>query len=142
MTAVTIIGNIATEPELRFTPTGKAVASFTIAENQRVKQADGTWADGDSTFWRCSLWDRAAENLVESLTRGTRVIAHGEAKQRSFEAKEGEKRSVIEVTVQEIGPSIRWATTKVERQAANGVAKKPADDPWSTAAPATDEPPF
>jgi single-strand DNA-binding protein len=142
MTAVTIIGNIATEPELRFTATGKAVASFTIAENHRVKQADGTWSDGDSTFWRCSIWDQGAENLVESLTKGTRVIAHGEAKQRSFETSAGEKRSVIEVTVQEIGPSIRWAATKVERRAGNTAAKKPADDPWAVTTPADDAPPF
>ena len=141
MTAITIIGNIASEPEIRFTPTGKAVANFSIAENHRIKQADGTWSDGDSTFWRCQIWDQAAENLVESLTKGTRVIAHGEVKQRSFETKEGEKRSVIEVTVQEIGPSIRWATTRVERRAGNGAAKKPADDPWSVSN-TTEEAPF
>ena len=133
MTAVTIIGNLTDAPELRFTAQGKAVANFTIAESQRVKDADGGWKDGPSTFWRCNMWDTAAENLAESLDRGTRVIAVGEAKQRSFENNAGEKRTVIEVTVTEIGPSLRWATTKVEKAGKGTPKPKPADDPWGSA---------
>jgi single-strand DNA-binding protein len=138
MTAVTIIGNLVDTPELRFTNAGKAVASFTIAESTRVKGSDGTWSDGPSTFWRCSMWDTAAENMTESLTKGMRVIAVGEAKQRQFETKTGETRTVIEVTATEVGPSLKWATAKVERtssKAPHGNAKprnEPPvdDDPW------------
>ena len=145
MTAVTIVGNLVDAPELRFTPQGKAVANFTVAESQRIKDADG-WKDGPSTFWRCSIWDTIAENMTESLVKGQRVIVVGEAKQRSFETKDGEKRTVIEVTATEVGPSLKWATAKVEKTA--GGKPKPAkaadDDPWS-AAPAIgadDEIPF
>jgi single-strand DNA-binding protein len=135
MTAVTIIGNLTAPPELRFTPQGKAVASFTVAESQRVKNADGSWSDGDSTFWRCSVWDTAAENMTESLDKGQRVIVVGEAKQRSFETREGEKRTVIEVTVSEVGPSLRWATAKPQKTSGGAKApKKPVeDDPWGGA---------
>jgi single-strand DNA-binding protein len=151
MTAVTIVGNLVDAPELRFTPQGKAVANFTVAESQRIKDADG-WKDGPSTFWRCSIWDTIAENMTESLVKGQRVIVVGEAKQRSFETKDGEKRTVIEVTATEVGPSLRWATARVERTTRNGsqsnakaqTAIPPMDDPWS-AAPAIgsdDEIPF
>lgn len=147
MTQVTIIGNLTDAPELRFTATGKAVVGFTVAESQRVKNADGGWKDGDSTFWRCTLWDSAAENMAESLAKGQRVIVVGEAKQRSFETRDGEKRTVIEVTASEVGPSLRWATAKVEKTS-SGKPKpsKPAeDDPWGSA-PAVgvndDQPPF
>jgi single-strand DNA-binding protein len=136
MTQVTIIGNLTEAPELRFTNSGKAVAGFTIAESSRVKGADGTWADGPSTFWRCSLWDSAAENMTESLVKGQRVIAVGEAKQRSFETKAGESRTVIEVTVSEVGPSLRWATAKVEK--ATGTAPRSNAKP-RTPAPAVDD---
>jgi len=146
MTAVTIIGNIASDIDLRFTNSGKPVANFSIAENNRVKQADGTWKDGDPTFWRCSVWDTAAENLTESLTKGTRVIAHGEVKQRTYDAKDGTQKTVMEVTVTEIGPSLRWAVGKVERRAGNGNGHKvaatvAADDPWGTGG-TDDAPPF
>jgi len=137
MTNVTIIGNLTDAPELRFTAAGKAVANFTVAESSRVKDGD-TWKDGPTTYWRCSLWDSAAENLAESLTKGQRVILSGEAKQRSFETNSGEKRTVIEVTVSEIGPSLRWATAKVER---SGGTVKPKDDPWAST-PATEDAPF
>ena len=144
MTAVTIVGNLVDAPELRFTPQGKAVANFTVAESQRIKDADG-WKDGPSTFWRCSIWDTIAENMTESLVKGQRVIVVGEAKQRSFETKDGEKRTVIEVTATEVGPSLKWATAKVQKTAGGSKpAPKPADDPWS-AAPAIgsdDEIPF
>ena len=153
MTAVTIIGNLVDAPELRFTAQGKAVASFTVAESQRVKTQDG-WKDGDSTFWRCSIWDAQAENMAESLTKGLRVSVVGEAKQRSFETREGEKRTVIEVTATEVGPSMRWATAKVEKTGGKGAgfASKPKNDttavddtdPWGSAPQigSDDSPPF
>jgi single-strand DNA-binding protein len=144
MTAVTIIGNIASDIDLRFTNGGKAVANFSIAENNRVKR-DGEWVDGEPTFWRCSLWDSAAENLVESLTKGQRVIAHGEAKQRTYDAKDGTQKTVIEVTVTEIGASLRWAVAKVDKRAGNGNGHKvsaaaAASDPWGVGDP--DSAPF
>ena len=153
MTNVTIIGNLTADPELRFTNTAKAVVSFTVAESQRVRGGDGGWKDGDSTFWRCTLWDSAAENLAESLHKGQRVIVVGEAKQRSFETRDGEKRTVIEVTASEVGPSLRWAVAKVEKTSGNGPrtvsqTQNPSGngddaDPWGTAAHnADDEIPF
>lgn len=151
MTQITIIGNLVAAPELRFTPQGKAVASFTVAESKRVKGADGSWTDGDSTFWRCSLWDAPAENMAESLDKGQRVIVVGEVKQRSFETREGEKRTVFEVTALEVGPSLKWAVCRPEKTTAkpsgfNAAARKPdpvADDPWSSSATVSDdEPPF
>ena len=152
MTSITIIGNLVADPELKFTAQGKAVASFTVAESKRVKNQDGTWGDGESTFWRCSIWDAPAENMTESLHKGQRVIVVGEVKQRSFETNAGEKRSVFEVTAQEVGPSLKWAVAKVEKTAAkpSGFASKASkpvsapDDPWGSA-PAigdSDEPPF
>ena len=141
MTNVTIIGNLTDAPELRFTAQGKAVANFTVAESQRIKDADGTWKDGPSTFWRVSIWDTIAENLAESLNKGQRVIVVGEAKQRSFETNAGEKRTVIEVTASDVGPSLRWATATVVKASGKasgfnaGGAKKaaPQDDPWGNA---------
>ena len=132
MTAVTIIGNLTADVELRYTAQGKAVAGFTVAESKRVKDADGGWKDGDSTFWRCSLWDAAAENMAESLSKGMRVIVVGEVAQRSYETNAGEKRTVMEVTAQEVGPSLKWSTAKVEKTGAP--KSKPAqDDPWNAA---------
>lgn len=153
MTHVTIVGNLVADPELRFTPQGKAVAGFTVAVSHRVPDGNGGWKDSDSTFWRCSIWDTQAENMAESLHKGQRVIVVGEAKQRSFETRDGEKRTVIEVTATEVGPSLRWQTAKVERTAAkpSGFASKPRtpagavddSDPWgSTAQNDTDEIPF
>lgn len=142
MSYLTIIGNLTADPEIRFTPQGKAVANFTIAEPHRIK-VNGEWKDGQSTFWNCQLWDTAAENLAESLKRGQRVIAYGEAKQRSYETNDGQKRTVIEVTVSEIGPSLRWATAKVERTAKTGPRpSQPADDPWASAPQDDDTAPF
>lgn len=145
MTQVTIIGNLTDAPELRFTAQGKAVANFTVAESKRVKDGSGNWSDGPSSFYRCSLWDGAAENMAESLTKGLRVIVVGELSQRSFETNTGEKRTVFEVTATEVGPSVKWATCKVEKSGGKPSGFKPPkveDDPWGSA-PATggDEPP-
>lgn len=139
MTQVTIVGNLTADPELRFTPAGKPVANFTVAESKRVKDGDG-WKDGPTTFFRCSLWDTPAENMTESLTRGQRVIVVGEIAQRSYETQQGEKRSVFEVTAQEVGPSLKWATAKVEKAGAKPPPKV-EDDPWATE-PAMGEVPF
>lgn len=136
MTNVTIVGNLVDAPELRFTSGGQAVASFTIAENKRVKDGD-EWKDGAPTFWRCNIWREAAEDAAESLVKGLRVIAFGEVAQRSFETCEGEKRMVTEVTVSELGPSLRYATAKVLKSGGSK-PKPPADDPWG-AAPAAGE---
>lgn len=120
-TVITIIGNLTGEPELRFTPSGAAVANFTIASTPRFfdRQAND-WKDGETLFMRCSLWREAAENVAESLQKGMRVIAQGRMKSRSFETKEGDRRTVIELDVDEIGPSLRFATTKVARQSRGG----------------------
>ena len=113
---VTVIGNLTDDPELRFTPSGQAVASFTVASSTRVRDAQtNEWKDGDTTFLRCSVWRQYAENVAESLTRGTRVIVNGRLKQRSYETKEGEKRTVYEVDVDEVGPALRYATAKITK---------------------------
>jgi single-strand DNA-binding protein len=115
-TLITVIGNLTNDPELRFTPSGAAVASFTVASTPRImdKQTN-EWKDGDALFLRCSIWRQAAENVAESLTRGMRVVVQGRLKQRSFETKEGEKRTVIELDVEEVGPSLKYATAKVNK---------------------------
>ena len=120
-TVITIIGNCVADPELRFTPSGAAVANFTIASTPRFfdRQAND-WKDGETLFMRCSLWREAAENVAESLQKGMRVIAQGRMKSRSFETKEGDRRTVIELDVDEIGPSLRFATAKVARQSRSG----------------------
>jgi single-strand DNA-binding protein len=158
-TVITVVGNLTADPELRFTPSGAAVASLTIASTPRTyDRASGEWKDGEALFLRCSVWRQAAENVAESLQRGMRVVAQGRLKQRSFETREGEKRTVVEMDIDEIGPSLRYATAKVNKTqrgssggggfgASGGAAAAPADDPWSTAPPAgsggfTDEPPF
>src|SRR3954468_8549558 len=103
---ITVVGNLTDDPELRFTPNGAAVASFTVASTPRIlDKATNEWKDGDALFLRCSVWRQAAENVAESLQRGARVIVTGRLKQRSFETKEGEKRTVVEVEVDEVGPS-------------------------------------
>ena len=113
MTRIAIVGNLTADPELKFTQSGAAVASFTIADTPRIyDKTSGEFKDGETTFWRCTAWRDIAENLAESLSRGTRVVAYGETKTRSFESNSGEKRSVTEVTVEEIGPSLRYATAK------------------------------
>jgi single-strand DNA-binding protein len=158
---VTVVGNLTNDPELRFTPSGAAVASFTVASTPRIlDKATNEWKDGDALFLRCSVWRQAAENVAESLTRGARVMVTGRLKQRSYETKEGEKRTVVELEVDEVGPSLRYATAKVTKASRGGgggggggfSGGAPSggapidDDPWATPAPSgggmTDEPPF
>ncbi len=165
-TVITVVGNLTDDPELRFTPSGAAVANFTVASTPRTfDRASGEWKDGEALFLRCSIWRQAAENVAESLQRGMRVVVQGRLRQRSYETKEGEKRTVIECEVDEIGPSLRYATAKVTKtsrgsgQGGGGgfgggnAANPPADDPWSTGGSAggwgapgvgggSDEPPF
>ena len=160
-TTITMIGNLVDDPELRFTPSGAAVAKFRVASTPRyLDKTTNEWKDGESLFLQCQIWRQAAENVAESLTKGMRVILSGRLKQRSYETKEGEKRTVFEVEVDEVGPSLRNATAKVtrtQRAAGSGGAAAPAavtfnDDPWAaaTTSPAgggwgtstTDEPPF
>jgi len=120
-TTLTIVGNLTADPELRFTPSGAAVASFTVAATPRVyDKSTGEWSDGDALFMRCSIWRQAAENVSESLKRGARVIVTGRLSQRSYETKEGEKRTVVELTVDEIGPSLRYAQANVRRVERSG----------------------
>jgi single-strand DNA-binding protein len=168
-TILTVVGNLTADPELRFTPSGAAVANFTVASTPRMfDRQTNEWKDGEALFLRCNIWREAAENVAESLTRGSRVIVQGRLKQRSFETREGEKRTVVELEVDEIGPSLRYATAKVNKAsrsggggggfgsggggsrgggaAGGGEAKQ--DDPWGSA-PASgsfsggdDEPPF
>jgi single-strand DNA-binding protein len=115
-TTITVIGNLTTDPELRFTPSGTAVANFTVASTPRqLDKQSGEWRDGDPMFLRCAVWKQYAENVSESLVRGSRVIVHGRLKQRSYETREGEKRTVTELDVDEVGPSLRYATAKVNR---------------------------
>lgn len=167
-TTITVVGNLTADPELRFTPSGAAVANFTVASTPRIyDRQSGEWKDGEALFLRCNIWREAAENVAESLTRGSRVIVQGRLKQRSFETREGEKRTVFEVEVDEIGPSLRYATAKVNKVSRSGgggggfggggsrqaPAQSPSntgtgDDPWGSA-PASgsfgggdDEPPF
>jgi len=153
-TTLTIIGNLTTDPELRFTPNGDAVANFTIASTPRTfDKRSNEWKDGETLFMRASVWREAAENVAESLTKGARVIASGFLKSRSYD-KDGDKRTVIEFEVQEIGPSLKTATAKVNRTQRNGNSggfgnqAQPSgfgqstaqEDPWAT--PQTTEPPF
>ena len=120
-TIITVIGNITGDPELRFTPSGAAVANFTVASTPRqFDRQSNEWKDGETLFMRCSVWRDAAENVAESLQRGTRVIVSGRLKSRSYETKEGEKRTVVEMEVDEVGPSLRYATAKVNRTQRGG----------------------
>ncbi|MEV5412074.1 single-stranded DNA-binding protein [Thermopolyspora sp. NPDC052614] len=138
-TTITIVGNLVDDPELRFTPTGQAVARFRIASTPRyLDRQTNEWKDGEALFLTCNVWRQAAENCAESLTRGMRVIVQGRLKQRSYETKEGERRTVYEVEVDEVGPSLRNATAKVNRTSrqGGGFGGAPADDPWATATPA------
>ena len=115
-TVITIIGNLTGDPELRFTPSGAAVANFTVASTPRqFDRTSNDWKDGETLFMRCSVWRDAAENVAESLQRGTRVLVSGRLKSRSYETKEGEKRTVVEMDVDEVGPSLKYATAKVNR---------------------------
>ena len=166
-TTITVVGNLTADPELRFPPSGAAVANFTVASTPRIyDRQSGEWKDGEALFLRCNIWREAAENVAESLTRGSRVIVQGRLKQRSFETREGEKRTVVEVEVDEIGPSLRYATAKVNKASRSGgggggfgggggggsrpaaANSAPAEDPWGSAPAsgsfggADDEPPF
>jgi single-strand DNA-binding protein len=120
-TIITVVGNLTADPELRFTNSGAAVASFTVASTPRTfdRQAN-EWKDGDALFMRCSVWREAAENVAESLTKGMRVIVQGRLTQRSYETQQGEKRTVVEMQVDEVGPSLRYASAKVTRTQRGG----------------------
>jgi single-strand DNA-binding protein len=164
-TVITVVGNLTADPELRFTPSGAAVAKFRIASTPRtLDRQSGEWKDGEPLFLACNIWRDAAEHVAESLQRGARVIVQGRLRQRSYETREGEKRTVYELEVDEIGPSLRYATAKVQRMnrsgggggggfgasgggggAGGGNRQQPSgggggnnfDDPWATAAPAS-----
>ncbi|WP_197673925.1 single-stranded DNA-binding protein [Micromonospora narathiwatensis] len=149
-TTITVIGNLTDDPELRFTPSGAAVAKFRVASTPRfMDKASGEWKDGEPLFLSCTVWRQAAENVAESLQRGARVIVSGRLRQRSYETREGEKRTVIELEVDEIGPSLRYATAKVQKMSRSGGGGGFGggggggqggggnfDDPWASAAPA------
>lgn len=164
-TVITVVGNLTGDPELRFTPSGAAVANFTVASTpRRFNPQTNQWDDGEALFLRCNIWRQAAEHVAESLSRGMRVIVQGRLKQRSYETREGEKRSVMELEVDEVGPSLRYATasvTKAQRStgdfggsAGSSYSARPTsggrmveDDPWGSAPLSNigdpqDEPPF
>jgi single-strand DNA-binding protein len=160
-TTITVVGNLTDDPELRFTPSGAAVAKFRIASTPRtLDRQTNEWKDGEPLFLACNIWRDAAEHVAESLQRGARVIVQGRLRQRSYETREGEKRTVYELEVDEIGPSLRYATAKVQRVSRSGGGggggfgasgggggnRQPSgggggnnnfDDPWATAAPAS-----
>jgi single-strand DNA-binding protein len=112
---ITVVGNLTDDPELRYTANGAAVANFTVAHSTRIRDAAGNWTDGETSFFRVNVWRGLAENAAESLTRGTRVVVTGRLRQRSWENQEGEKRSMIEIEADDVGPSLKWATAKVEK---------------------------
>lgn len=131
-----LVGNLTADPELRFLSSGKAVANFTLVHNPRVKDGN-EWKDGDPTFIRCNAWEGMAENVIESLHKGDRVIVHGGMYTRPWEDKEGNKRSSLELRVEAVGPDLRYATaavTKIRRDS-NAASPAPANDPWATTAP-------
>ncbi|GAA1879116.1 single-stranded DNA-binding protein [Asanoa iriomotensis] len=159
---ITVIGNLTDDPELRFTPSGAAVARFRVASTPRyLDRQSNEWRDGEPLFLSCSIWRQPAENVAESLSRGSRVIVTGRLRQRTYETREGEKRTVIELEADEIGPSLRYATAAVRKmdraagraapETSPGSSRAADDDPWSVTAPAgtagqtaafDDEPPF
>lgn len=120
-TPITVVGNLVADPELRFTPTGLAVANFRIASTPRVyNRESGQWEDGEALFLTCNVWREAAENVAESLTKGMRVIVNGRLKQRSYQNREGENRTVFEVEADEVGPSLKYASASVSRNSRDG----------------------
>jgi single-strand DNA-binding protein len=144
-TIITIVGNLVDDPELRFTPSGAAVANFRIASTPRTfdRQAN-EWKDGEALFLTCSVWRQAAENVAESLQKGMRVVVQGRLKSRQYETREGERRTVFEIDVDEVGPSLKYATAKVTRASRSGGGggygqsggqQSGGDDPWATPAP-------
>jgi len=151
-TAITITGNLVEDPELRFTPSGQPVAKFRIASTPRFyDKASGEWKDGDSLFLTVNVWRQMAENVAESMTRGTRAIVQGRLRQRSYETKDGEKRSVYEIEADEVGPSLRNASAKVTKAdrakpaaARDGGQRQDQADPWASdkSSSYSDEPPF
>jgi|SRR5690242_3609638 len=140
---ITVVGNLTADPELRFTPAGAAVAKFTVASTPRVfDRQTNEWKDGESLFLPCSVWREAAEHVAESLQRGMRVIVQGRLKQRSYEDREGVKRTVYELDVEEVGPSLKNATARVSKaqrkevqQAARQQGQQSAGDPWASGTP-------
>jgi len=144
-TVITVVGNLVDNPELRFTPSGAAVAKFRIASTPRVFNREANeWKDGESLFLTCSVWRQAAENVAESLQRGMRVIVQGRLKQRSYEDREGVKRTVYELDVDEVGPTLARATAKVVKNPAGGgqasAGQSPTQDPWAGARPSASRP--
>jgi single-strand DNA-binding protein len=149
-TVITVIGNLVDDPELRYTPSGAAVAKFRIASTPRTFDRESNqWKDGEALFLTCSVWRQYAENVAESLSRGTRVIVQGRLKQRSYETREGEKRTVFELDVEEVGPALRFSTAKLNKSGSGGgggggrsfggggnSGGSAPDDPWASAAPA------
>jgi single-strand DNA-binding protein len=145
-TTITLVGNLTADPELRFTPSGAAVANFTVASTPRTfDRQTNEWRDGDAMFLNCAVWRQAAENVAESLQKGMRVIVQGRLKSRSYETREGERRTVFEIDVDEIGPALKYATAKVSRNASGGQGGGRSssggsgggggnygDDPWAT----------
>ena len=141
-TPITLVGNLTADPELRFTPSGAAVANFTVASTPRnFDRQTNEWRDGDAMFLNCAVWRQAAENVAESLQKGMRVIVSGRLKSRSYETREGEKRTVFEVDVDEIGPALKYATAKISRNAGGGSGGGGGggqggggfnEDPWAT----------
>jgi single-strand DNA-binding protein len=129
---ITIVGNLTDDPELRYTANGAAVANFTVAFSTRIRDAAGNWTDGDTSFFRVNCWRALAENAAESLTRGTRVVVSGRLKQRSWENQEGEKRSMIEIEADELGPSLKWATARVEKTSRSSSSSSSSGD-WGAA---------
>jgi len=127
---ITIVGNLTDDPELRYTPNGAAVVNFSVAVTPRIRDEGGAWKDGETSFFRVNAWRTLAENAAESLTRGARVLVVGRLRQRSWETPEGERRSVVEIEADELGPSLKWATAKVEKQGRSGGGD------WSAPAPA------
>jgi single-strand DNA-binding protein len=146
-TVITVVGNLTSDPELRYTQNGLAVANFTIASTPRtLDRGSNEWKDGEALFLRASVWREYAEQVAGSLTKGSRVIAVGRLKQRSYETKEGEKRTSIELEIDEIGPSLRYATAQVTRTSREGGAGasgggqrggQVANEPWAASAPAS-----
>ena len=162
-TIITVVGNLTADPELRFTPSGAPVANFTVASTPRTFDRNtNEWKDGDALFLNCAVWRQAAENVAESLTKGMRVIVQGRLRQRSYETREGEKRTVVELEVEEIGPALKYATAKVTRTTGGGGGgysgggssggsggwsnqassndRSSGTDPWASAQ--SEEPPF
>ena len=135
-TPITLIGNLTADPDLRFTPSGAAVASFTVASTPRTfDRQSNEWKDGEAMFLNCSVWRQAAENVAESLTKGMRVIVTGRLRSRSYETREGEKRTVFEVEVDEVGPSLRFATAKVSRGSSSSSSGGSGGGGWSHGGP-------